>query len=210
MNSDWNVWKVWLAQKIFAIHVRGSWHPYEYHMNMIYGTCNLPSTQCELDLINTNLLYAVYSLLFLFILILDMKTWCKLFVNYIKYWVNFLKTPTQSNFIVYSDGFPLECFFFCSKDTKNYTVQPVPGSLPALTHPTAGAFVNFDGNLAAGMEWKRSSVTINLISWILMSHIQWVCLSELDIPTTIYFNITEQNTTINCKGFFSVQSSFKK
>lgn len=112
MNSDWNVWKVWLAQKIFAIHVHGSWHPYEYHMNMMYGTCNLPSTQCELDLINTNLLYAVYSLLFLFILILDMKTWCKLFVNYIKYWVNFLKTPTQSNFIVYSDGFPLECFFF--------------------------------------------------------------------------------------------------
>lgn len=202
--------KSMIGTKIFAIHVHGSWHPYEYHMNMMYGTCNLPSTQCELDLINTNLLYAVYSLSFLFILILDMKTWCKLFVNYIKYWVNFLKTPTQSNFIVYSDGCPLECFFFCSKDTKNYTVQPVPGSLPALTHPTAGAFVDFDGNLAAGMEWKRSSVTINLISWILMSHIQWVCLSELDIPTTIYFNITEQNTTINYKGFFSVQSSFKK
>lgn len=99
------------------------WHqkflPYMYmavgtHMNIIWiwCACNLPSTQCELDLINTNLLYAVYSLLFLFILILDMKTWCKLFVNYIKYWVNFLKTPTQSNFIVYSDGCPLECFFF--------------------------------------------------------------------------------------------------
>lgn len=47
---------------------------------------------------------------------------------------------------------PWSGFFFCSKDTKNYTVQPVPGHLPALTHPTAGAFVDFDGNLAAGME----------------------------------------------------------
>lgn len=109
MNSDWNVEYDW--HKKFL--------PYMYmavgtHMNIIWiwCACNLPSTQCELDLINTNLLYAVYSLLFLFILILDMKTWCKLFVNYIKYWVNFLKTPTQSNFIVYSDGFPLECFFF--------------------------------------------------------------------------------------------------
>lgn len=44
--------------------------------------------------------------------------------------------------------------FFCSKDTKNYTVQQVPGSLPALTHPTAGVFVDFDGNLAAGMDMK--------------------------------------------------------
>lgn len=45
-------------------------------------------------------------------------------------------------------------FFVCSKDTKNYTVQPVPGSLPALTHPTAGAFVDIDGDLAAGMDRK--------------------------------------------------------
>lgn len=44
--------------------------------------------------------------------------------------------------------------FVCSKDTKNYTVQPVPGSLPALTHPTAGAFVDIDGDLAAGMDMK--------------------------------------------------------
>lgn len=44
--------------------------------------------------------------------------------------------------------------FVCSKDTKNYTVQPVPGSLPTLTHPTAGAFVDIDGDLAAGMDMK--------------------------------------------------------
>lgn len=44
--------------------------------------------------------------------------------------------------------------FVCSKDTKNYTVEPVPGSLPALTHPTAGAFVDIDGDLAAGMDMK--------------------------------------------------------
>lgn len=44
--------------------------------------------------------------------------------------------------------------FVCSKDTKNYTVQPVPGSLPAFTHPTAGAFVDIDGDLAAGMDTK--------------------------------------------------------
>lgn len=66
--------------------------------------------------------------------------------------INFLKTPSQSNLTVYSDGCPLE--FVCSKDTKNYTVQPVPGSLPALTHPTAGAFVDIDGDLAAGMDTK--------------------------------------------------------
>ncbi|XP_052712259.1 T-cell immunomodulatory protein-like [Crassostrea angulata] len=40
-------------------------------------------------------------------------------------------------------------YWIFHKDTKNYTVQPVPGSLPALTHPTAGAFVDIDGDLAA-------------------------------------------------------------
>lgn len=74
--------------------------------------------------------------------------------------INFLKTPCRSNLIVYSDGCLLE--FVCSKDTKNYTVQPVPGSLPTLTHPTAGAFVDIDGDLAAGMD-MNIQLQLNLI-----------------------------------------------
>lgn len=53
--------------------------------------------------------------------------------------------------------------FVCSKDTKNYTVQPVPGSLPTLTHPTAGAFVDIDGDLAAGMDMNIQLQFIDLI-----------------------------------------------
>jgi hypothetical protein len=38
-----------------------------------------------------------------------------------------------------------------SQNKKNYTEEAVPGNPPALTHPTAGAFVDLDNNLVAGM-----------------------------------------------------------
>ncbi|XP_022344264.2 T-cell immunomodulatory protein-like [Crassostrea virginica] len=37
------------------------------------------------------------------------------------------------------------------QNVKNYTTQPVAGSLPALTHPTAGAFVDLNSNMVADL-----------------------------------------------------------
>ena len=47
----------------------------------------------------------------------------------------------------------ISSFFFPSQNVKNYTTQPVPGSLPALTHPTAGAFVDLNSNMVAGINY---------------------------------------------------------
>ena len=58
---------------------------------------------------------------------------------------------------IHGHGFDMSIYlissFFPSQNVKNYTTQPVPGSLPALTHPTAGAFVDLNSNMVAGINY---------------------------------------------------------
>lgn len=44
--------------------------------------------------------------------------------------------------------------FTYSQNKKNYTEETVVGNLSALTHPTAGAFVDLNNDLVAGMTLK--------------------------------------------------------